>query len=69
MDLRCAREGRLLRTDASRARAIGAELDIQPEVLATRRDMTALIRGERDLPVLSGWRREIVGLPLVDALG
>ncbi len=59
----------LLKRLQDRARAIGAELDIQPEVLATRRDMTALIRGERDLPVLSGWRREIVGLPLVDALG
>lgn len=52
-----------------RLRALGAELEIQPEVLATRRELTAALRGERRLPMLTGWRREVVGLPLVEALG
>ena len=52
-----------------RLRALGAELEIQPEVLATRRELTALLRGERRLPMLSGWRREVVGLPLLASLG
>jgi len=48
--------------------AIAGELEIQPEVLATRRDLTALLRGERELPVLSGWRRTIIGEPLLAAM-
>jgi ribonuclease D len=55
---------------ALQARLIGiaAELGIQPEVLATRRDLTALLRGERDVAVLSGWRRVTVGELLLAAL-
>lgn len=48
--------------------AIAGELQIQPEVLATRRELAALVRGVRELPVLSGWRREVVGEPLLAAL-
>jgi len=62
-------ENALLRRLQDRLRGIGAELGIQPEVLATRRELTALLRGERTLPVLAGWRREVAGLPLVAALG
>ncbi len=45
-----------------------SELGIQPEVLATRRELAALVRGVRDLPVLSGWRREVIGEPLLASL-
>jgi ribonuclease D len=48
--------------------AISAELGIQPEILATRRELAALARGARELPVLSGWRREVVGEKLLAAL-
>ncbi|HEU0224139.1 MAG TPA: ribonuclease D [Steroidobacteraceae bacterium] len=48
--------------------AIAGELRIQPEVLATRRELTAMVRGARELPVLSGWRREVIGEPLLAAL-
>ena len=48
--------------------AIAGELKLQPEVLATRRDLAALVRGERELPILSGWRREIIGEPLLAVL-
>ena len=51
-----------------RLAAIAAELAIQPEVLATRRELAALARGERDVPALCGWRREVVGERLLAAL-
>ena len=51
-----------------RLQSIARDLGIQPEVLATRRDLAALVRGERKLPILSGWRRNIVGEPLLAAL-
>jgi ribonuclease D len=47
---------------------IAAELAIQPEVLATRRELAALARGERDVPALSGWRKSVVGEPLIAAI-
>jgi ribonuclease D len=59
---------RQLKALQQRLLAIAGELEIQPEVLATRRDLTALLRGERQLPILSGWRRAIVGEPLLAAL-
>ncbi len=47
---------------------IAAELVIQPEVLATRRELAALARGDRDVPALRGWRREVVGERLLAAM-
>ena len=51
-----------------RLAGIAGELDIAPEVLATRRELAALTRGNRDLPVLAGWRRSVIGEPLLAAL-
>ena len=59
---------RRLKTLQKRLLTIAGELEIQPEVLATRRDLMALVRGERELLILSGWRRTIVGEPLLTAL-
>jgi ribonuclease D len=47
--------------------AIAAELGLGPEVLAPRRDLEALAAGRSDVPVLSGWRREVAGLRLLEA--
>ena len=47
---------------------LASELGIQPEVLATRRELAALARGSRESIVLSGWRRAVVGEPLLAAL-
>lgn len=44
---------------------VAAGLGIQPEILATRRELAAIARGERDLPSLSGWRRDVVGEKLL----
>jgi ribonuclease D len=51
-----------------RLASIAAELGLQPELLATRRELAALARGVRELPVLSGWRRAVVGERLLAAL-
>ncbi len=45
-----------------------AGLGIAPEILATRADLAALLRGARELRPLRGWRREIVGEALLAAI-
>ena len=44
------------------------ELGIAPELLAARRDLAALMNGERDIRVLKGWRLEVIGEDLLGAL-
>lgn len=56
------------KTLQKRLTEIAAELVIQPEVLATRRELAALARGERDVPALRGWRKGVVGEPLLAAI-
>jgi ribonuclease D len=43
-------------------------MGLSAEVLATRRDLTAIVRGARDVAPLTGWRREVVGDRLLAAL-
>ena len=59
---------RLQKALQARLVEIAAALGIQPEVLATRRELAALARGARDLPVMRGWRRDAVGERLLAAL-
>jgi ribonuclease D len=47
---------------------VAAETGLSGEVLATRRELTAIARGARNLPSLSGWRREVVGARLLAAV-
>jgi ribonuclease D len=47
---------------------IASDLGIAPEILATRSEMTALLRGERHLRLLRGWRRAVIGDALLNAL-
>jgi ribonuclease D len=49
-------------------RAIAADLALSPEVLATRRDLEQLAAGQRDVPLLAGWRRAVIGERLLAAL-
>jgi ribonuclease D len=47
-----------------------ASLGISPEVIATRRDVEALVFQDRgESAVLRGWRREVIGGKLLAALG
>jgi ribonuclease D len=59
---------RLQKALQARLAGIATALGIQPEVLATRRELAALARGVRDLPVMRGWRRESVGEQLLAAI-
>ncbi len=46
-----------------RAEALG----VDPQVLATRADLVALVRGDGHCRLLTGWRREAAGAALLDA--
>ena len=48
--------------------AVARELQLAPEVLATRRDLEQLAGGSRDGPLLRGWRRAVLGERLLAAL-
>ncbi len=50
------------------AQAVATELQIAPEVLATRRDLEQLVEGRRDGALLHGWRRPVLGEQLLAAL-
>jgi ribonuclease D len=50
---------------ADLTQGIATELGIASEVLATRRDLEQVARGEQGAAVLNGWRREIVGARLL----
>lgn len=49
-------------------RLCGERHDINPAVLANRRELERLVGGERDLPLLQGWRRHLAGNALLDYL-
>jgi ribonuclease D len=49
--------------------ATALELGIQPEVLASRKELTGALHGERKTRVFRGWRRELVGTKLLEMLG
>src|SRR3984957_17256536 len=48
--------------------AVATELNLPPEILATRRDLEQLADGRQDGAVMSGWRREVIGERLSAAL-
>ncbi len=53
-----------------RVRDRAAALGVNPEVLATRRDVEALVLGPREASALArGWRREVIGRHLLEFLG
>jgi ribonuclease D len=52
-------------------RECAARNDLSPTLIAPRRELTQLLRGERDLALLRGWRFELIGrelLALADSL-
>jgi len=48
--------------------ATAVQLQVGPEILATRRDLEQLAEGRRDVPTLTGWRRKVIGERLLAAL-
>jgi ribonuclease D len=58
----------LVKKLAAIIQAAARELDLVPEVLATRRDLEQLADGSRDIALLRGWRRAAFGERLLAAL-
>ncbi|HEY5103304.1 MAG TPA: ribonuclease D [Steroidobacteraceae bacterium] len=58
----------LVRRLADLNQSIAAELSMSAEVLTTRRELEQLADGRRDVPVLHGWRRDVVGERLLAGL-
>ena len=58
----------LVRKLSSISQATARELNLVPEVLATRRDLEQLADGRRDGALLHGWRRAVLGERLLAAL-
>jgi len=47
---------------------LASHSQISPATLTNRKEIERLIRGERDLTILKGWRRHIAGQPLLEML-
>jgi ribonuclease D len=58
----------LVKRLADVASEVAKGLEINSEVLATRRELEKLAAGKRDINLLRGWRKEIVGEKLLAAL-
>jgi ribonuclease D len=58
----------LVRKLSDISQAAARELNLVPEVLATRRDLEQLAEGRRDGALLRGWRRSVIGARLLAAL-
>ena len=58
----------LVRKLSTISQSVAQELQLVPEVLATRRDLEQLADGRRDGTLLRGWRRELIGERLLAAL-
>ena len=58
----------LVKKLATLSQSVATELNLVPEVLATRRDLEQLADGRRDGLVLHGWRRSVLGERLLAAL-
>jgi ribonuclease D len=67
---------RMTKSETGLARRLGKLVDacaeehgVAPSALSPRADLKKLVLGERAVPVLSGWRRALIGERLLDALG
>ena len=49
-------------------RILGQQHGISPATLTTRKEIERLVRGERDLNLLQGWRRKLAGETLLELL-
>jgi ribonuclease D len=58
-------QDRLARKLMARVRELAEQHKISAPLLGTRKDIEALVRGRRDLPLLQGWRRELAGEELL----
>jgi ribonuclease D len=62
-------QDRAVRKLMARLRDLAAAHRVSAPLIATRRDVEALVLGRRDLALLEGWRRELAGEALLAMLG
>ena len=62
-------QDQLARKLMARLRVLAEQQQISAPLLATRKDIEALVLGRRDLPLLQGWRRDLAGETLLGMLG
>jgi ribonuclease D len=60
---------KLVKKLMARVRELAEQHRVSAPLLATRKDLEALLRGRRDLPLLAGWRRELAGEELLARVG
>ncbi len=58
-------QDRLARRVMARLRDLAEQHRVSAPLLATRKDIEALVLGRRDLPLLQGWRRDLAGAELL----
>lgn len=61
-------QDRLARRRMKQLRELAERHRVSAPLLATRRDIDALVQGRRDLPLLAGWRHELAGESLLQIL-
>jgi ribonuclease D len=61
-------QDRLAKRLMGRLRELAEHHRVSAPLLATRKDIEALVLGQRDLPLLQGWRRELAGEELLGIL-
>jgi ribonuclease D len=61
-------QDRLARKLMARLRQLAEHHRVSAPLLATRKDVEALVMGRRDLPLLEGWRRDLAGEELLGLL-
>ncbi len=49
-------------------RLLAQENQISPASLSSRKEIEKMVRGERDIPLLHGWRKHLAGEPLLDLM-
>jgi ribonuclease D len=58
----------LVKKLADVANDVAKQLEVSPEVIATRRELEKLAAGKRDVSLLRGWRAQVIGEKLLASL-
>lgn len=61
-------EVKMVKDVMAAVRALAEELGIAPGVLAARKDVERMVRGDRESGPMRGWRRDVVGCRLVEII-
>ncbi|MDX1403245.1 MAG: HRDC domain-containing protein [Woeseiaceae bacterium] len=63
-----ASQAAMLKKMQTRVSQTAADLDLAPELIAPKKELSAAMLGQRDLRIFRGWRRELLGNSLLEML-